>query len=265
MTDEAEYWDSVAETWQRTHPQALWRAHSDAVYSALLAEWLPAEPVARVLKTDLFDEACSAGLVPLLRSRAQHAVGIDLSSVTIGAARRWEPDLLAGRCDVRRLPFVDEAFDVVVSNSTLDHFGSLGDLENSLVELCRVLRTGGDLLLSLDNLANPAIAVRNALPHGLMRRLRFAVPYDVGATCGPGHLQCLLRGVGFDVLDVRALMHHPSLIAVAVARVLQSHASVDTQQRYLGLLRSLERLSRWPTRFVTAHYVAARARKRSSL
>lgn len=262
MGEQAEYWDAVGKTWQDTHPQALWRRHSDAVYSALFGAWLPTETVSRVLKTDLFDEACSGGLVPLLRSRAQHAVGIDLSAVTIGAARRGEPDLLAGQCDVRRLPFVDEAFDVVVSNSTLDHFGTLGELENSLVELCRVLRAGGELLLSLDNLANPAIAVRNALPHGLMQRLRFAVPYDVGATCGPRRLQCLLRGVGFDVVDVTALMHHPSVIAVAVARLLQCHGSPEVQQRYLGLLGTLERLSRWPTRFLTGHYVAARARKR---
>lgn len=263
LSEQASYWDTVGEVWQRTHSQALWRVHSDAVYSALFAVWLPTVPVSRVLKTDLFDEACSAGLVPLLASRADHVVGIDLSMVTTAAALRQYPDLKADQCDVRCLPFADGTFDVVVSNSTLDHFGTLTDLVNSLVELCRVLRTGGELLLSLDNLANPAIALRNVLPRRLVRRMRIFVPYDVGATCTPGLMQRLLTETGFDILDVRAVMHHPSLIAVAAARLLQHHGSHQMQQRYLDVLASLERLSQWPTRFVTGHYVAARARKRS--
>jgi SAM-dependent methyltransferase len=262
LSERANYWDTVGKDWQSNNPQALWRAHSDAVYSALFGAWLPTGPVSCVLKTDLFDEACSAGLVPLLTTRAHHAVGIDLSVVTTRSARGRHPGLTASQCDVRWLPFRDGAFDVVVSNSTLDHFASLSDLVDGLVQLHRVLRAGGELLLSLDNLANPAIAVRNALPRQLMRRLRLFVPYDVGVTCGPKLLRRILIDVGFDVVDIKAVMHHPSLIAVAVACLLQRHASCEIQERYLGLLRSLERLSEWPTRFVTGHYVAVRARKR---
>jgi SAM-dependent methyltransferase len=262
LGEQADYWDTVGKAWQRNNRQALWRVHSDAVYSQLFGAWLPMNPVSRLLKTDLFDEACSAGLVPLLASRAHHVVGIDLSIVTAQAARRQHPGLKADRCDVRRLPFADGAFDAVVSNSTLDHFASLKDLVDGLVELSRVLRRGGQLLLSLDNLANPAIAVRNALPRRLLRCLRILVPYDVGATCGPRLMQRLLIEAGFEVAEIKAVMHHPSLAAVAVARLVQRHGSHEIQQRYLDLLGSLEGLSHWPTRFLTGHYVAAKAFKR---
>ncbi len=47
------YWDEVAERWLESHPQTLWRRHSDSTNTALLERWLPAH-VGSVLKTDLF-------------------------------------------------------------------------------------------------------------------------------------------------------------------------------------------------------------------
>lgn len=264
LDKQARYWDSVAQAWQEEHPQALWRVHSDAIYSALFGQWLPDHPVPRLLKTDLFDETCSQGLYPLLASRARAVIGTDVATLTVRAARSRHSDLMGMEADVRRLPFADGTFDVIVSNSTLDHFHSLDQVIVGLAELYRVLASGGQLLLSLDNLANPAIAVRNALPSRLMERLRTIVPYYVGATCGPGRLQRMLRQVGFDVLEVTALMHHPSVLAVAVARLLQRRASPAIRKRFLRLLMSLEHLSRLPTRFVTGHYVVVRAVKRVS-
>lgn len=264
LDKQARYWDSVAQAWQEEHPQALWRVHSDAIYSALFARWLPDKPVKRLLKTDLFDETCGQGLHPLLASRAQAVIGTDVATLTVGEARSRHSDLIGIEADVRCLPFADSTFDVIVSNSTLDHFESLDQVIVSLAELYRVLVSGGQLLLSLDNLANPAIAVRNAMPPRLMERLRTVVPYYVGATCGPGRLQRLVREVGFEVLEVTALMHHPSVLAVAMTRLLQRHASPATRAGFLRLLMSLEHLSRLPTRFVTGHYVAVRAVKRVS-
>ncbi len=62
------------------------------------------------------------------------------------------------------LPFPDGAFDRVFSNSTLDHFDSRDDIREALRELARVLHPEGELLLTLDNLANPVVRLRNALP-----------------------------------------------------------------------------------------------------
>jgi ubiquinone/menaquinone biosynthesis C-methylase UbiE len=251
----------VAETWQKTKPQKFWRAHSDAVNVALLERWLPTEQVECVLKTDLFDEACSTGLYPQLASKAQRVVGIDISLSTLHANRLRHTGLHMVHADVRWLPFASEAFDVIVSNSTLDHFTSPNEIVASLCELYRVLRPGGQLLLTLDNLANPVIALRNVLPFRLLHRLGI-VPYYIGATYTPHRLRHMLQRVGFDVLDVDAVMHCPRTLVVTMARALEGHLKLKTQKRFLRGLMAFERLSRWPTRFLTGYFIAVRATKR---
>ena len=79
------YWDEVAKKW-RASPQTLWRAHSDAVNGALFERWFPPRRVARVLKTDLFDEAVGGGLYDLLCAHACYVVGMDISTEVARAA-----------------------------------------------------------------------------------------------------------------------------------------------------------------------------------
>jgi SAM-dependent methyltransferase len=256
----AHHWDAVGQAWEDAHPQRLWRAHSDVVNHALFARWLPATPVGRLLKTDLFDEAVSPGIYPLLESRARAVVGIDVALVIVRHARARWPGLHAGCADVRSLPFADGTFDVVVSNSTLDHFDALGDVETSLREIHRVLRDGGRLLLTMDNPLNPMITLRNALPRRLLQRLGL-VPYYVGVTCAPSRLVRLLTAVGFEVREVGAAMHCWRVLAVALARVAERYGNPALQSRYLRLLGRCEALSTGPLRFVTGHFITVHAGK----
>ena len=255
---ERAYWDALAGEWGRTRPHALWRAHSDRVNAALLARWLPEGLVGRALKTDVFDEAWSEGLSPMLAARVGQVVGIDLSVRTQAMALGRHPELRGVVADVRRLPFADGAFDVVVSNSTLDHFPSFAEVVVALGELRRVARPGGQVLLTLDNRANPVVALRNALPFGPLRRLG-VVPYYVGATCGPRRLRTALAEAGFEAGEVEAVMHCPRAPAVALAGYLEARGTPAARQRYLRLMMGFERLAGWPTRFLTGYFVAARA------
>ncbi len=259
-TAEARYWDGLAQAWTRTQRQKLWRLHSDAVNGGLFTRWLPVGRLERLLKTDLFDEAYSDGLYPLLASKVQSIFAIDISFLTLHAARSRHTRLRAIGADARRLPFADDVFDIIISNSTLDHFESPYEIIGSLCELRRVLRPGGQLLLTLDNLANPVIALRNVLPFRLLNRMRI-VPYYVGASCGPLRLRRIVQQAGLKVLDVSAVMHCPRVFAVAIARMLEKHAGQETHRRFLRFLMTFERLSRWPTRFLTGHFVAVRAIK----
>jgi SAM-dependent methyltransferase len=258
--EESHYWDTVIRAWNRTQPQRLWRCHSDAINVALFAPWLPKGRVQRLLKTDAFDEAVGHGLYPLLESKAEQVVSLDISISSLRTARSRYTGLHVVRADVRHLPFTNGVFDVVVSSSTLDHFATPEDIVISLCELRRVLCDSGLLLLTLDNLANPAIVLRNALPFRLLNRLGI-VPYYVGATCGPRGLRCLLEQAGFEVLDTRAVLHCPRVLAVAAARLLERYAKPGTQGRFLRFLMAFEHLSRWPIRFVTGYFVAVRAIK----
>jgi len=255
------YWDSVAEEWGESGRQAVWRAHSDAVNSKLARHWLPAGPLERLLKTDAFDEAVGGGLYPVLAERARRVTVIDVSDSALEAARRRYPALEGVQADARALPFAEGAFDAVFSNSTLDHFPSFVDIRGAVAELHRVLRPGGVLVITLDNLANPVVALRNALPFGLVARLGL-VPVYVGATCGPRRLRRLLDESGFEVEEVSAVMHAPRVLAVPAAALLQRHGPARARSGFLGLLSGAEGLRRLPTRYLTGHFVAARACRR---
>jgi SAM-dependent methyltransferase len=255
-----DYWDQVAEQWRDAQPQHLWRTYSDKINCALLDAWLSTKPVECLLKTDLFDEASTEGLYPLLAARSHHVVGMDISGLIGSTAWGRHPALLTICADVRRLPFQDNAFDVVVSPSTLDHFDSTDQIVVGLIELRRVLKPGGMLILTLDNLANPIIALRSILPFRLLNALGI-LPYAVGATMGPRRLNRSLRSAGFDVQETSAVIHCPRVFAVALASFLEKHTSPKTQSRFLRLLSGFEGLARWPTRFITGHFVAVKATK----
>jgi len=251
------YWDEVADSWLGSSSPPLWRRHSDAVNRRLIETWLSPHGSGSGLKTDLFDEAIAEGLYPLLAAKTDRVVGIHVSTSVIQAARRRYPGLEAARTDVRELSFGDGEFDVVVSLSTLDHFETLDELAVKVRELQRVLRLGRTLLLTLDNRANPLVALRNALPFPWLSRLGLA-PYDVGATCGPRRLRRILHEAGFEVRAATAIVHCPR----ALAGALQRRTGASGQARFVRLLLPFERLGRWPTRFVTGHFIAMNAVKR---
>lgn len=113
----------------------------------------------------------------------------------------------------------------------------------------------------MDNLANPSIALRNALPFQLLHCMG-VVPYYIGATFGPHRLCHKLRQVGFDVIETTAVMHCPCLFAVAMTRILERYGSVKAQRRLLHCLTTFEYLAHWPTRFLTGYFLAVKAIKR---
>ena len=258
------YWNRLATAWlARARPQRLWRAHSDAVNRRLLERWLPRPdgpdgvPAAgRVLKTDLFEEAVGAGQASLLAARFGSVAGMDLAWAVGAAARRCRPDLYVAVADARRLPYADGAFDAVVSLSTLDHLDSTEALLGALTELARVLRPGGRLVLTLDNPANPLLALRQALPFPLLHRLGL-VPYFCGPSLGPRPLRAALDAVGFEVREVTAVLHCPRVLAVPAAALLDRAASPRVGRVFLRILAAFERLGRLPTRYLTGHFVAA--------
>ena len=255
---EADAWNEVAVEWRQGRRDALWRAHSDALYTALLDRWLPPATLDAVLKTDLFDEAVSDGLFPALTRRARTVIGIDLAQVTAREAAARYPSLGAVGADVRGLPFSDGAFDAIVSLSTLDHFRSVADLDAALGELRRVLRAGGTLILTLDNMANPLLRLRNLLPFAVVHAAGL-VPYFVGESCTPRGAAARLRAHGFCVDEVTTVLHVPRVAAVPSAAVVHRWAGARGRRRFLASLGAWERLAYWPTATLTGHYVAIRA------
>jgi 2-polyprenyl-6-hydroxyphenyl methylase / 3-demethylubiquinone-9 3-methyltransferase len=119
----------------------------------------------------LLDVACGGGLLaPFLRGRGYTHIGVDLSALALRQAAAH--GVVGARADVTCLPFRDGVFDVVVAGEILEH---VGDLDTVVAEACRVLRTGGTLVI--DTIANTrwgrfsSITVAERLPAGPPRRL----------------------------------------------------------------------------------------------
>ena len=261
--DSEGYWDAIAGQWREERPQRLWRTFCDTLNGDLIRRLLDGHQGRTALKTDLFDEATGeTGLVPCLFESAESVVGFDLSFVTTHLARTRHAELRPCTTDARSLPFADASFDIVLSNSTLDHFDDFADIEVAIAEISRVLKPGGRLLLTLDNLVNPVIALRSVLPHDLLRQLGL-VPYFTGATCGPRRLRRLLTQLDLKPLHCGAMMHCPRVPAVMTANFIDSLGKPKLEKGLMKFLRSWEILEKIPTRYLSGYFITVLAERSS--
>jgi len=81
----------------------------------------------------------------LMRKRGLECVGIDLSENMLQLSKRTYPDLMVQLADARRLPFLDDSFDAVVSVETLRYFS---DGKPLLKEIFRVMKSGGSVFIT---------------------------------------------------------------------------------------------------------------------
>lgn len=185
-------------------------------------------------------------------------VGMDVSPAIAGGALQRDADQRAAyvAADVRRLPFADGSFALIVSPSTLDHFVDPAELGRSLRELARVLDPAGRLVVTLDNRQN----VFDTLLR-LAGRLGW-VPYYLGYSYTVGELRAELEAAGLAVQDTTAILHNPRLLAtgaVAVANRLGWSPLIHLVRRALIRAQWLEG-TRW--RYRTGSFVAALAVRR---
>lgn len=102
---------------------------------------------------DLLDVGCgSASLLAEHASHIRYVAGLDASEIQVGMARRRLADRLATGSaeivlgDAGRLPWDDGRFSVVTSLNTLKF---VPDPEGALREMCRVLRPGGRVVVTM--------------------------------------------------------------------------------------------------------------------
>lgn len=255
---ESGYWSRVLGDFVAGGGEPVWRQYCDQMYGEIVGKWLRVATGENVLKTDLFDEAVGDGLAVQMSACSANLHGIDVSPDVVKAATDRHPEIRGDVADVRALPFEDRMFDAIISNSTLDHFPSRFDIAKSLKEFGRVLRPGGRLFVSLDNLANPVIAVRQILPFRLLNSLG-VLPYFTGATLGPVGLRKYLIDAGFSVESMKAIMHVPRLPAIRYCRSRRGKLDDAASHRVIAHMKGYERMGRWPTRYITGYYVAALA------
>ena len=232
-----------------------WRLRR-AILGGWIGEGLAQGPPGRVLKTDLFDEAGGPHHHAQDLSAPGSLVGIDHNPAVVRRAKARLGE--TARCvvaDVRRLPFAAGAFPVVVSLSTLDHFEDERDIGASLRELGRVQPSGARLLLTMDNPANPEVALRRLLPRIVLRHLR-ADTFFLGETVGARVGRRLLEEAGYSVERTGYLIHVIRYPAIRVLQWLEKGRHARLLAAAERAVLAVERFGRLPTRGLTGHYVA---------
>jgi SAM-dependent methyltransferase len=161
------------------------RRYSQVVYAQLLsklvpagATWLDAGCGHQVFKISSTQEEAQ------IVSRTNMAVGCDLDCQALQAHRSFK---LRACCDLRRLPFAGEAFDVVTLNYVAEH---LEESPATFAELARILRPGGRLVVVTPHALGYFVRLsrlgRRLLPESLVRKFillrEFRSPLDIFPT-----------------------------------------------------------------------------------
>jgi SAM-dependent methyltransferase len=150
-----------------------WYAGQRAVARALFEPWAAGR------RLRLLDAGCGTGYNLLALDRFGPTLGVDLAPEAIRFCR--ERGVRAVRGSVLRLPFAAAAFDAVTSFDVIYH-AWVGDDRAAVVEMARVLRPGGALLLRV-----PALeALRGAHDAEVLTRRRYTRGALVAlvASCG---------------------------------------------------------------------------------
>lgn len=255
------YWDGISEgiAGRYYHDAVVGRIKRDA-HLRLIARWCGDLRGKVVLKTDLFEEAHGSDQFLFELPEDAVRVGIDIapliarrSGQQANSAGTAPLHLLAG--DVLALPFQTGSFDVIVSNSTLDHFPEPRLIDTALGELHRVLKPGGILVVTFDNPRSLSYLA------GRLKRLLRSDPFYLGHTLSRQELTGTLARLGYRVTDTTAIIHglenHSSAAMWAAGRI-GGHRLSGAIGKVLG---ALERLEAAPTRYLTGAFVAARAVK----
>ncbi len=231
------------------------------VHLDLIRRWAPQLEQPRVLKTDVFAEAtCPPRAFSWDIGGNGRLVSVDISAGLVARARLNANSLGYGRtaytvADARVLPFANAAFDLIVSDSTLDHFHDEDDIRLGLAELARILRPGGVLIVTLDNpsnLSEPLFRLWIALNMS---------PFFIGKTLSAHSLRRALTELDLKVTDATAILHNPRLFAKAGLRLLRMLKPPGYERVAVRLLRMSDAMERAGTRYLTGQFVAVRAVK----
>jgi SAM-dependent methyltransferase len=244
------------------HLDPVMAAHKRRVHRELLDEWCDDLEGARILKTDLFEEALGEDQVALDwpdPARGAALFGSDLSHEIAVRSRRRAAE--RGRAlpvsvgDARMLSFGEGTFRYVFSPSTLDHFDHREDLLRGVREAIRVLEPGGILVLTLDNPRTffyPVVRLLGGC--GLFG-------FRLGATVKDGELRPLLERWGVEVLDCRAVYHVHRLVYTAALKAIRLLGLSGTAASLAGRFRKLERRQGRRGQFRSGWYTAWKLRK----
>lgn len=158
----------------------------------------------RILKTDLWDEAKNTEILRWAAERGARPFGVDIALDVVHEAKKVLNGHRPGfvMADVRALPFRTDAFDLVYSMGTIEHFE---DSEVAVREIFRALRPGGTAIIGVPNKLDPFL---RPLLVALLNRLGLYA-YGMEKSFTRRALRRLLEAHGFRVVSETGILFIP--------------------------------------------------------
>jgi methionine biosynthesis protein MetW len=178
-----------------------------------------ADHALRLLPADgaALDLGCaSGGLLALLRPRAGHLAGLELSASAARAAAQIGDEVVQGALQDADLPFAPAAFDLVVLADVLEH---LADPAAALARAAGWCRPGGAILVSVPNVAH--WSARLALARGRW-------PQEERGTFDSSHLRWFTRASLGELLRAAGLV---DVELDAIVPALRNHLPLERVAR----------------------------------
>ena len=256
------YWDGISDqiSGRYYHDNAVGQLKRD-IHLRLLSRWCPDLRGKTVLKTDLFEEAHGPDQFLFeLEVPDGKRLAMDISPVIVRRARQEATtrgvescSLLAG--DVLALPLRANSLDVIISNSTLDHFPGPEYIDAALRQLYNALKPGGTLLVTLDNPKSVSYLI------GRCKRMLRPDPFFLGHTLSLWQLTGTLDRIGYRVTDRTAILHGLENHSSALMQAARRLGGWPLHRAIRRIFAILERLEATPMRFLTGAFIAVRAIK----
>ena len=130
----------------RGNPSFVWRAGQDRRL-AMIVRWGLRHP--RTIVERILVNGCGVGMyVRALQPYARETWGIDIEPEHLALAQENVPDARLQLAMCERLPYVDDAFDLVLSHEVIEH---VANDRMTAAEMVRVLKPGGRAVVFAPN------------------------------------------------------------------------------------------------------------------
>lgn len=264
MTHNSNYWNKISKKSPGGQKyDDLLAKHYCESHKSLIDNWIKFSNNPLILKTDLFAEAMcpSRSFLWDILGKDDLVVGMDISGDICSRARATSESVNPGSslktftCDLRKLPFANHSFDIIISDSTLDHYKTKADIGIALDELVRTLKPGGTIFITMDNPNNWSEVIFRIW---ILLRLS---PFYIGKTYSINELKFALQKRGLCVLDDNTLIHNPRLITKIIISLV--HRVFPGKYRiWTGrLFKYFDSWADKPSKYLTAQFIAVKAIK----
>jgi len=147
MSDSEAHFDEIADEYDESLPPHVVE-HYLTKRVALIGELLPSGKI--------LDAGCGTGVVASrLADRGYEVTGLDPSAGMLEYLRERDPRVEAVQGSATQLPFEDGSFDLTFCVAVMHHIANPEDVHSALIEMVRVTRLGGLILVWDHNPRNP--------------------------------------------------------------------------------------------------------------